>query len=115
MEKSLQIRKEESGGDCVQHDEDEIRREFQFQRRNGTTKRAVDLGGPAQHRTIELLGVCREVIYSTGPRNWDEPEVRSSFYQLHSSFRPILFTFLVKLMVTIKFSRRIVELTCHND
>lgn len=67
MEASSSVWKEKSGGDRVQHDEAEIRREFQFQRRNGTTKRAVDQGGPTQHRTTQLLGVCREVTFSTGP------------------------------------------------
>ena len=67
MEESSQVRKEESCGNRVQHDEVEAWWKSQFQRRDGTTKRTVDQGGPAQHRTIELLGVCREVIYSTGP------------------------------------------------
>ncbi len=67
MEESSQVWKEESCGDRVQHDEVEAWWKSQFQRRDGTTKRAVDQGGPAQHRTIELLGVRWEVTYSTGP------------------------------------------------
>jgi len=34
---------------------------------DGAAEEAVDQSGPAQHRTTELLGVCSEVIYSTGP------------------------------------------------
>jgi hypothetical protein len=35
---------------------------------DGAAKRAADQGGLAQHRTPQLLGVCREVTFSTGPQ-----------------------------------------------
>ncbi len=62
MEESSQVRKEESCGNRVQHDEAEIWRKSEFEGLDGTTKRTVDQSGPAQHRTTQLLGVVLVVV-----------------------------------------------------
>ena len=83
MEESSRVWEKESSRDRVQHDEVEVRRKSEFERVDGAAERVVDQGGLAQYRTTELPGVCRMVIYSTGPekrKKFDKQRFMSSHY-----------------------------------
>ncbi len=43
----------------------------------GAAEKIADPSGPAQHRASELLGVCREVNYLTGPVGMQSSELHA--------------------------------------
>ncbi|MBD3158371.1 MAG: hypothetical protein GF309_06220 [Candidatus Lokiarchaeota archaeon] len=57
MERTTSVWATESGGDCVQHAEAEIRRESELTRLQGTTKRAPVQDCAAQYRAAQLSRV----------------------------------------------------------
>jgi len=67
MEEESHLRTEESCRIGVQRDEAEERRVSEFTGSHAAAERAADSSGSTQHRTPELLGMCGEVNYLTGP------------------------------------------------
>ena len=67
MEETTHLWKEEFSGNRVQHDEAAVHRESAVKREPSASERTPDQGDLAQHRTLELLGVCSEVTFSTEP------------------------------------------------
>ena len=65
VEDETSVWEEESGGDRVRYDEGEIWRRTEFEKIQRTKKRVTHQGDFAQYWEVELLGMCREVIYWT--------------------------------------------------
>ena len=76
MEGPTHLWKAEPGGDRVQYAEAAVWRWVEIEAVQRTETGAADQGDPAQHRTVELLGVRREVNFST------EPECNNEFIRI---------------------------------